>query len=127
MRTVVLLALASTVLTGPLAAQGKAAAPTVSNPAGPLVEGPAAKPPARHAAAVKRKRTLASHETQADKPMADADHAPVATRNAALPDDPVSLGLRWNGNNDSATQTRTQNYGGNAVGAGAAVGLNLHF
>jgi hypothetical protein len=37
------------------------------------------------------------------------------------------LGMKWNGNNDTATQTRAQNYGGDAEGAGAAMGLKFHF
>ena len=41
--------------------------------------------------------------------------------------DPLSLGMKWNGSNDSAEQTRIQNYGGTAAGTGASVGLNYHF
>ncbi len=39
----------------------------------------------------------------------------------------IDLGMKWNGNNDTATQTRVQNYGGDASGAGAEVGLKFHF
>ena len=41
--------------------------------------------------------------------------------------DPLKLGLKWNGSNDSVGQTRSQNYGGTAVGTGASVGLGYHF
>ncbi len=41
--------------------------------------------------------------------------------------DPLSLGMKWNGSNDSPEQTRIQNYGGTAAGTGASVGLNYHF
>ena len=45
----------------------------------------------------------------------------------ATEDNPLSLGMKWNGSNDNASQTRVQNYGGDAAGTGAAVGLKLHF
>ncbi len=53
---------------------------------------------------------------------------PAPRRPATEPaSDPLSLGMRWNGSNDNAEQTRIQNYGGSAAGTGAAVGLNYHF
>jgi hypothetical protein len=55
----------------------------------------------------------------AGKAKADADDATLITH----PD----LAMKWNGNNESATQTRVQNYGGDAQGAGAAMGLKFHF
>ena len=48
-------------------------------------------------------------------------------RRSGDPASPLSLGMKWNGSNDNAVQTRTQNYGGDAQGAGAEVGLKLHF
>ena len=53
---------------------------------------------------------------------------PAPSRPAkALAPDPFSLGMKWNGSNDNAEQTRIQNYGGSAAGTGASVGLNYHF
>ena len=54
-------------------------------------------------------------------PSSRADHHGTTTT------DPVSFGMKWNGNNDTAEKTRVQNYGGDAAGTGAAVGLKLHF
>ena len=54
---------------------------------------------------------------------------PVAEPGAktSAPGSPLSLGMKWNGSNDSAGQTRVQNYNGNTQGTGAEVGLKLHF
>ena len=35
--------------------------------------------------------------------------------------------MKWNGSNDTARDTRVQNYDGTAEGTGAEVGLKLHF
>lgn len=56
-----------------------------------------------------------------------ADHHSVDTNSVALTTNPLTLGMKWNGNNDSAGQTRIENLHGGAVGTGAEVGLKLHF
>ena len=43
------------------------------------------------------------------------------------PADPLSFGMKWNGSNDNAAQTRIENLNGNATGTGAEVGMKLHF
>lgn len=66
-----------------------------------------------------------------EEPSFDLGDLPAAgtaeTRKAAASDNPLSLGMKWNGTNDTTTQTRVQNYGGEATGTGAEVGLKLHF
>ena len=52
---------------------------------------------------------------------------PVPRAATARTPDPLSLGLKWNGSNDNAEQTRIQNHGGTAAGTVASVGLNYHF
>ena len=43
------------------------------------------------------------------------------------PNDPIELGGKWNGANDTAAKTRAENYNGDAVGTGGEVGFKLHF
>ena len=57
------------------------------------------------------------------RPTKAATAKPVKDTSA----DPLSLGMKWNGSNDNAEQTRIQNYGGGAAGTGASVGLKYHF
>ncbi len=54
------------------------------------------------------------------------DHATDTTK-ATAPTDPVSFGMKWNGSNDSAGQTRIENLNGGATGTSAEVGMKLHF
>lgn len=60
-------------------------------------------------------------DTPIAKPVASGAAVP------AKPDDPLSLGMKWNANSDSARETRVQNYRGDAPGEGAEVGVKLHF
>ena len=104
-------AFAQSALDGPLAAPDAA-------PAAPLHHPKAKARKAHHASAKPApEATDAAHAVPADAP-APSHEAPA---------DPLSLGMKWNGNNDSAAQTRSQNLDGNAAGTGAEVGMKLHF
>ena len=67
----------------------------------------------------------------APTPPPEAAAPPLDTKASASEDARPStrpdLAMKWNGNNDTTTQTRAQNYGGDAEGAGAAMGLKFHF
>ena len=94
--------------------------------------------PASHAKTSAAKVHAAKTTNKTNAKAADLDDgiepptspaAKPATRKpvAEQASDPLSLGMKWNGSNDSAEQTRIQNYGGTAAGTGASVGLNYHF
>ena len=110
---------------GPLAAPDATAAPPASlesKRTASRTKAKAAKP--HHHAAAK----LPSPATDAALPEASPSTGQRASAASAPPaEDPLSLGMKWNGSNDTAAQTRVQNYNGNAVGTGAEVGLKLHF
>ena len=106
---------AQTMLDGPLAAS-ETPAPAVSSKARPAKSVKVHPKVAHHAKAPSPDRS------KAETPERDI---PVARRTTE--DNPLSLGMKWNGSNDNASQTRVQNYGGEASGTGAAVGLKLHF
>lgn len=99
-------------------------APKTSAPTPSKVHG---KKP-RHAARAR------SHAAKADA-FGDADSAPLDSAHIAAPpaqagrrsEDPLSFGMKWNANSDSARETRVQNYRGDAPGEGAEVGVKLHF
>ena len=100
---------------------------------GPLVSPDAPAPaPAPHSTKAKPKKIRHA----AAKPVAPSDgttppaHIPAADAapaSSGAPADPLDLGMKWNGNNDNAAQTRSQNLDGNAFGTGAEVGMKLHF
>ena len=75
-------------------------------------------------AAVDPSRVAPTPRPEAPAPVADTKAAAVDN---ARPSSHPELAMKWNGNNDTATQTRTQNYGGDAEGTGAAMGLKFHF
>lgn len=83
----------------------------------------------RHVKAAPAAPTPVVHNAWDDVPDPHAlptpnDHTKIpATTGAA----PVSFGMKWNGSNDSSTQTRVQNYNGTAEGAGAELGMKMHF
>ena len=104
------------VLDGPLTAPDAAAAPKV--PAASSTSKPRKKAP-RHAAA---KAAPAVPVFARETPDRQAPQRP-----ATKADDPLSVGMKWNGSNDNSSQTRVQNYNGTAAGTGAEVGLKLHF
>ncbi len=89
--------------------------------------------PSKHAAVhrakaantARRAAIPASARLPLEKPAGPATQTNVAKSNA--PVDPISFGLKWNGSNDSAGQTRIENLNGNATGTGAEVGMKLHF
>ena len=80
-----------------------------------------------------------SHRAKAAKPAAlpasegwptRAPTKPTAEAIASKPStaaDPLSFGMKWNGSNENAAQTRIDNLNGNAAGTGAEVGMKLHF
>ena len=114
---------------------GPLAAPGVGKP--PPAKAPRAKP-TTHASKASAAKARAAKATDAagvtdgapadGGPVGSTDAKPVVRRPvAARPSDPLSLGMKWNGSNDNAEQTRIQNYGGTATGTGASVGLNYHF
>ncbi len=112
-------------LAGIAAAQSPMEGP-LSDPVGvPMTK---AKPKLSKLAHSKRKN--AHRETPH---ASSAYEAPVGTAQPIIhaghdaPADPLSLGMKWNGSNDNARDTRVQNYDGNAAGTGAEVGLKLHF
>lgn len=106
------------------------AAPAAAQSAldGPLAPPDAPAPAPAHHAKAKAKRV---HHAAAKPAQPSADIPAPSARAArpakAAPDDPVSLGMKWNGSNDTAAQTRYENLNGNAPGTGAEVGLKLHF
>ena len=135
-----LLAICLVLAVGPTAAQQPTGGPAGADHAGPA---PGAEPsigrrssPAKARAGHKVPAPRAASRPKGDLAGPDAT-SPIdlsgsptparAASRATAPDNPLSLGLKWNGNNDTATQTRAQNYGGEAAGAGASVGLKLHF
>lgn len=61
-----------------------------------------------------------------DAPAADGAAQPLVQPSGG-PANPVDFGMKWNGSNDNAAQTRAQNYDGSAQGTGAEVGMKLHF
>ena len=92
-------------------------------------------------AAVVTKREKSVHAARRAKPMMKdnrivvptsarlpvvQDHT-ITSAKVTVPDDPMSFGMKWNGSNDSAGQTRIENLNGGAVGTGAEVGMKLHF
>ncbi len=89
--------------------------------------------PAKHATAHRVKAAIAARRTTvppsarlpSEVPAVPAAETGVAKPNA--PVDPISFGMKWNGSNDSAGQTRIENLNGNATGTGAEVGMKLHF
>ena len=107
---------AQTALEGPLAVPAAAAAPIPNS---------AAKGKKRRAVAKPTRESAAPPAVGSEAPRAHAD--PVADRGPKTADPALSLGMKWNGSNDSAEQTRSQNYNGDAHGTGAEVGLKLHF
>ena len=82
-----------------------------------------------HAARTTRKNNAKADDLDGGSEPNAAPTAKPTTRKPMIEPatDPVSLGMKWNGSNDSAEQTRIQNYGGTAPGTGASVGLNYHF
>ncbi len=117
------------VLLAGLAIGGSAAAQSSLD--GPLASPEAAAPAAPHRAKAKPKKLR--HAAARPVPAVDGARAvpqpspTAASTSAARADDPISLGMKWNGNNDSAAETRSINRNGDAVGTGAEVGMKLHF
>ena len=111
------------------------AATTAAAQAPPGVQGPLGEPGTTAPIKVKPKpakrarKHAATPAADLPRDAADASRAPVPTSShgAAPAADPISLGFKWQGTNDTAEKTRVQNYNGDAAGTGAAVGLKLHF
>ena len=81
-----------------------------------------------HAARTKKRNNAQAADLDGRREPAPSTSKPAPSRPAKGPaPDPFSLGMKWNGSNDNAEQTRIQNYGGSAAGTGASVGLNYHF
>ena len=78
-------------------------------------------------AAKKKAGSSASHAAGTEMPRVPAQPVAEPGAKTSAPVSPLSLGMKWNGSNDNAGQTRVQNYNGNAQGTGAEVGLKLHF
>ena len=103
-----------------------------SAPAAAIVPAVPAKP-ARHSAAHRAKVATAARRTAVPASArlpAETPAVPAADLAVAKPipqADPVAFGMKWNGSNDSAGQTRIENLNGNAAGTGAEVGMKLHF
>ncbi len=117
---------AQSVTDGPLSASG-ADAPVSAKSS--LARSASAKLSAAKTRSAKKARStsaLPSEVPAGAAPRAAKPISPKATK-AVAPDDPLSLGMKWNGSNDNAEQIRTQNYGGGAAGTGASVGLKYHF
>ena len=118
-----------------MAALSVAAAWVVPAAAQSSLDGPLAAPDAPAATTLKPHAKVKAKKPRhvATKPAPDAEARPERVPTATdipsreVPADPLSLGMKWNGNNDSAAQTRSQNLDGGAVGTGAEVGMKLHF
>jgi hypothetical protein len=88
---------------------------------------PKAKRPVHKAHKDAHRDERARNEPGFDPNVPDHARVPDDPAHRSAVGDPVSFGMKWNGSNDSASQTRVQNYDGNAPGTGAEVGLKLHF
>nr|WP_158807608.1 hypothetical protein [Beijerinckia sp. L45] len=109
----------------------KTASPKKPHPLKPKVaQAKAAKPksPALEPwAAVDPGRVAPTPPPEPPAPPVDSKAAVAAESTSPTPSGRPDLAMKWSGNNDSASQTRSQNYGGDAEGAGAAMGLKFHF
>ena len=112
---------AQSLLGRPLSDTAPSVSPTVGK-AGPATAAKTPRPKIKHPKTATHAKIPPTDAAKAGTPERDT---PVARRTTE--DDPLSLGMKWNGSNDNASQTRVQNYGGDAAGTGAAVGLKLHF
>ncbi len=119
-----------------LAAMVTASPAIAQEPSGPLdapAPASAVAKPARHSTAHRAKAAATAKRTavpaSARLPVATPamPTADVAASKPVPPTDPVSFGMKWNGSNDNAAQTRIENLNGNATGTGAEVGMKLHF
>lgn len=106
-------------LAGPLAATD-ATTTVVPHVAKPV------KRPARHSKTAASKRTAAPAAARLPTDPVVPISNPAGT-SATSPTNPVSFGMKWNGSNDNASQTRIENLNGQATGTGAEVGMKLHF
>ena len=123
-------------LAGPSWGQSLTDGPLAGPDAPALIESFKGRPPAHaktsaaknHAARTTRWSNAQAADLDGRREPAPSTAKPAPSRPAkgAAPD-PFSLGMKWNGSNDNAEQTRIQNYGGSAPGTGASVGLNYHF
>ena len=105
---------------------GPLAAPDARTPS-KAVRAKPAKAPTAKARAAKTTSGVDAKAAHLDD-QRESPSKPMPHRSAAEPTpDPLNLGMKWNGSNDTAEQTRIQNYGGSATGTGASVGLNYHF
>ena len=108
-----------------LAATTIAAAAASQELASPDAAARAGKHAAAHRSKAASRRASAAARLPADVPSPSG--AEVTSAKVAVPSDPLSFGMKWNGSNESAGQTRIDNLNGGAVGTGAAVGMKLHF
>ena len=108
---------AQSLLGGPLSNSAPSVSPTAAE--GPRKAAKTAHPKVSHPKTASHAKIPATDAAKAGTPERDT---PVARRTTE--EDPLSLGMKWNGSNDNASQTRVQNYGGEAAGTGAAVGLS---
>ncbi len=105
-----------------------------------LEQGPLAAPAPAAIAAMRHKakpRHRGSAKTEANMRGPRVDDERNGPARAALPPagqgaangygDPVSFGMKWNGSNDTARETRIQNFDGTNSGTGAELGMKLHF
>ena len=98
-----------------------------------------------HAASVRKKAQARTADGKADAPKAepwmavDPSRATHASGDAPLPaepksvvshygtNEPLEVGGKWSGSNDTAEKTRVENYNAGAAGSGGEVGLKMHF
>ena len=124
----------SLLLSGQAWAQTLPDGPLSAPDATPPAKASGAAPASAKTASAKPRKVKKAHAAAApidsladEPPHAHPGKAPVAKPVKDAPADPLSLGMKWNGSNDNAEQTRTQNYSGSAPGTGASVGLIYHF
>ncbi len=101
----------------------------LSNPDGGSLPAKPAKRATAHrakpASTAKRTAGRASARLPAEAPAVPTADMGAVKRSA--PVDPISFGMKWNGSNESAGQSRIDNLNGSATGTGAEVGMKLHF
>ena len=133
-------AFAQTLPSGPVAAQADVA-PTRATAARKTERGGT-----RSAATAKRKTPAKSAdgkaEAKASEPWMAVDpgraarpagvEGPLAAEPKSVvshygTNEPLEIGGKWSGSNDTAEKTRADNYNANAAGSGGEVGLKLHF
>ena len=119
------LAWASTASVRPASAQSLDGPLSASDAAPPTDRAVHARPKphkAHHAAAKGAKAPATQSDAAVPRPT-----AAEAPSSKTVPGDAFDLGMKWNGSNDGAAETKFQSGPNTSAGTGAEVGMKLHF